>query len=56
MGHERLLALTLRDARPLSRPVPATGALGLWTPSPDVLDDVQVQFWEPTPTIPGAAS
>lgn len=47
----------LRDCRPLPRPVPATGALGLWTPTDDVLHDVQAQFWEPTPTNPtGAAS
>ncbi|MFD7980241.1 hypothetical protein [Streptomyces sp. NPDC059071] len=46
----------LRDARPLPRPVPAVGLLGLWTPDEDVLDDVKVQFWEPTPTAPGAAS
>ena len=46
----------LRDVRPLPRPVPAVGMLGLWTPTPDVLHDVQVQFWETTPTSPGAAS
>ncbi|MFF6844638.1 hypothetical protein ACFY8X_38610 [Streptomyces tanashiensis] len=47
----------LRDCRPLLRPVPAAGALGLWAPSHDVLYDVQVQFWEPTQTAPaGAAS
>ncbi|MFI0929609.1 hypothetical protein ACH4TP_37660 [Streptomyces sp. NPDC021012] len=48
---------TLRDCRPLPRPVPTAGALGLWTPPENVLHDVQVQFWEPTPTLPaGAAS
>ncbi|MET9436920.1 hypothetical protein [Streptomyces sp. NPDC006551] len=46
----------LRDVRPLPRPVPASGALGLWTPPVDVLHDVQVQFWEPTPTVPTGAA
>ncbi|GAA2770455.1 hypothetical protein GCM10019017_10500 [Streptomyces showdoensis] len=47
---------TLRDIRPLPRPVPTDGLLGLWVPPAAVLHDVQAQFWEPTPTVPGAAS
>lgn len=35
----------LDDVRPLETPVPATGALGLWTLKGDALYDVQVQFW-----------
>ncbi|MEU9703034.1 hypothetical protein [Streptomyces sp. NPDC047981] len=46
----------LRNARPLPRAIPATGALGLWTPSGNVLYDVQVQFWEPTPTAPAGGT
>ncbi|MFI8967010.1 hypothetical protein ACIGO8_33430 [Streptomyces sp. NPDC053493] len=42
---------TLRAARPLSRPVPADGALGLWTPTADVVGKVLAA----DPTIPGAA-
>lgn len=31
----------LADVRPLSEPVPCRGALGLWTPTPDVLRAVE---------------
>lgn len=31
----------LQDARPLVRPVPAYGRLGVWTPDPEVLDEVK---------------
>lgn len=31
----------LANARPLSRPIPATGRLGLWAPTPDVLAAVR---------------
>ncbi|MFE1500038.1 hypothetical protein ACFW89_33770 [Streptomyces albidoflavus] len=34
----------LRDVTPLPRPVPARGALGLWTPPVDVLTAVQEQL------------
>ncbi|MFD8777469.1 ASCH domain-containing protein [Streptomyces sp. NPDC059916] len=35
---------TLTDATPLSEPVHAKGALGFWTPTPDVLFAVQAQL------------
>ncbi|MEV2239470.1 hypothetical protein [Micromonospora sp. NPDC049891] len=42
----RAVHLVLADVRPLPRPVPCWGALGLWTPSPDVLAEVEAQYTE----------
>lgn len=33
--------LVLRDPRPLDRPIPCRGRLGLWTPPPDTLDELR---------------
>jgi hypothetical protein len=33
--------LVLRDPRPLVRPIPCRGQLGLWTPPPDTLDELR---------------
>ncbi|MEV8626017.1 hypothetical protein [Streptomyces sp. NPDC051079] len=38
---------TLRDVRPLSRPVAAEGRLGLWVPDEAVVRDVLAQFPQP---------
>jgi hypothetical protein len=34
------------DVRPLDTPVPARGALGLWRPTPTVLEQVEAQYTE----------
>lgn len=34
----------IRDARPLHRPIPCPGRLGIWTPDADVLDQVK-EVW-----------
>lgn len=36
----------LADVRPLPRPVPAKGRLGLWIPDPDLLAAVEAQYPE----------
>jgi hypothetical protein len=33
----------LADVQPLTEPVPARGALGLWTPTPDLLNTIAAQ-------------
>lgn len=38
--------LVLADVRPLARPVPCRGALGLWTPPADVIAAVNAQLAE----------
>lgn len=38
--------LVLSDTRPLRRPIPATGALGLWTPGPDLVAAIHTQLGE----------
>lgn len=40
----RAVHLVLADVRPLARPVPARGALGLWTPPEDVTAQVLWQI------------
>lgn len=42
-GHTEVFHWHLADVLPLARPVPATGALGFWTPAPDVQDAVRAQ-------------
>lgn len=43
-GSEASFHWVLADVRALSRPVAASGALGLWTPPPAVLDAVEGQL------------
>lgn len=40
-GEGGLHHLVLRNPRPLPEPMPAKGRLGLWTPGPDVLEQLQ---------------
>jgi hypothetical protein len=47
----------LTDVRTLSEPVACKGALGLWTPAPEVVDAVLIQLNRPQLTLmPGGAS
>ena len=43
-----LVHLELANRRPLAEPIPCRGALGLWMPPGDVLDQVLVQLVEAT--------
>lgn len=47
--------LQLANSRPLARPIPCRGRLGLWTPPADVVEELQAVYvpraprWEPLP-------
>lgn len=45
----------LADVRTLSEPVACKGALGLWTPAPEVVDAVEAQLNRPHLTLVGGA-
>jgi hypothetical protein len=42
---KRVVHLELEDPRPIAKPIPARGQLGLWSPTADLLD----QVWEQVP-------